>query len=306
MEFCMEVASALKSSLRRELAKTVILEELCSVNSINTSNVNVNGVVEDNNNFAVDCFLDFSQQEDNININNISEEEEEEDKSSVSSQNEDNSNSSTSSTSSVFSSHSFLHTDFSEPVEELKELEWVSQFVDDSMSEPSLICLNPQSQRFEPKPEPVFPRGPCFALPSPVPVRTRTKRQRTTRQTWSILSEPASFTGSYTVQIEPPSKKTKRKYPVQTGSSLVQRKCSHCQIQKTPQWRAGPLGPKTLCNACGVRFKSGRLYPEYRPACSPTFCGDLHSNSHRKVLEMRRKKESVEPELGLIRVVHSF
>ncbi|XP_062222615.1 GATA transcription factor 5-like [Phragmites australis] len=71
------------------------------------------------------------------------------------------------------------------------------------------------------------------------------------------------------------------------------RRCSHCGVQKTPQWRAGPEGAKTLCNACGVRYKSGRLLPEYRPACSPTFVSSIHSNSHRKVLEMRRKKEGV-------------
>lgn len=65
------------------------------------------------------------------------------------------------------------------------------------------------------------------------------------------------------------------------------RKCLHCEITKTPQWRAGPVGPKTLCNACGVRFKSGRLFPEYRPAASPTFVPALHSNSHKKVVEMR-------------------
>uniref|UniRef100_A0A0D9W7P0 GATA-type domain-containing protein n=2 Tax=Leersia perrieri TaxID=77586 RepID=A0A0D9W7P0_9ORYZ len=70
------------------------------------------------------------------------------------------------------------------------------------------------------------------------------------------------------------------------------RRCSHCGVQKTPQWRAGPEGAKTLCNACGVRYKSGRLLPEYRPACSPTYVSAIHSNSHRKVLEMRRKKEA--------------
>lgn len=69
------------------------------------------------------------------------------------------------------------------------------------------------------------------------------------------------------------------------------RKCLHCGIQKTPQWRAGPMGPKTLCNACGVRYKSGRLLPEYRPAASPTFSVVKHSNSHKKVLEMRRQRE---------------
>ncbi|KAJ9541287.1 hypothetical protein OSB04_027793 [Centaurea solstitialis] len=65
------------------------------------------------------------------------------------------------------------------------------------------------------------------------------------------------------------------------------RRCSHCLSQRTPQWRAGPQGPKTLCNACGVRYKSGRLLPEYRPAKSPTFVSYKHSNSHKKVLEMR-------------------
>ncbi|KAL5708641.1 hypothetical protein ACHQM5_019412 [Ranunculus cassubicifolius] len=65
------------------------------------------------------------------------------------------------------------------------------------------------------------------------------------------------------------------------------RRCTHCLSQRTPQWRAGPLGPKTLCNACGVRFKSGRLLPEYRPAKSPTFVSYKHSNSHKKVMEMR-------------------
>ncbi|XP_020219364.1 GATA transcription factor 5 [Cajanus cajan] len=67
----------------------------------------------------------------------------------------------------------------------------------------------------------------------------------------------------------------------------VARRCTHCLAQRTPQWRAGPLGPKTLCNACGVRYKSGRLLPEYRPAKSPTFVSYLHSNSHKKVMEMR-------------------
>ncbi|KAG0491593.1 hypothetical protein HPP92_004991 [Vanilla planifolia] len=74
---------------------------------------------------------------------------------------------------------------------------------------------------------------------------------------------------------------------------VERRKCRHCESEETPQWRAGPDGPKTLCNACGVRYKSGRLVPEYRPAKSPTFCAALHSNSHRRVMEMRRRKHGV-------------
>ncbi|KAK6137962.1 hypothetical protein DH2020_028295 [Rehmannia glutinosa] len=83
-------------------------------------------------------------------------------------------------------------------------------------------------------------------------------------------------------------KKIKITSPV-VGPDAMVRKCMHCEITKTPQWRAGPMGPKTLCNACGVRYKSGRLFPEYRPAASPTFVPSLHSNSHKKVIEMRCK-----------------
>ncbi|KAJ4759501.1 GATA transcription factor [Rhynchospora pubera] len=110
--------------------------------------------------------------------------------------------------------------------------------------------------------------------------------------------------------VGPPAKKQKPKkrgrkpkvknyiHPLYYTSSGSERRCSHCGVNKTPQWRAGPEGAKTLCNACGVRYKSGRLLPEYRPACSPTFVSELHSNSHRKVLEMRRKKESTMVEVS--------
>ncbi|KAL6633346.1 hypothetical protein ACP70R_026017 [Stipagrostis hirtigluma subsp. patula] len=82
------------------------------------------------------------------------------------------------------------------------------------------------------------------------------------------------------------------------------RRCTHCQIEKTPQWRAGPLGPKTLCNACGVRYKSGRLFPEYRPAASPTFVPSIHSNSHKKVVEMRQKAvRSGDPSCDLLQFI---
>lgn len=36
--------------------------------------------------------------------------------------------------------------------------------------------------------------------------------------------------------------------------TLPGQHCSNCGTQVTPVWRAGPNGPKTLCNACGVRY----------------------------------------------------
>lgn len=31
-------------------------------------------------------------------------------------------------------------------------------------------------------------------------------------------------------------------------------KCQHCGATATPQWREGPEGPSTLCNACGLHY----------------------------------------------------
>lgn len=70
-------------------------------------------------------------------------------------------------------------------------------------------------------------------------------------------------------------------------NSTKGRSCIHCQAENTPQWRMGPTGPKTLCNACGVRYKSGRLVPEYRPAASPSFDSTKHSNFHRRIMQKK-------------------
>ncbi|KAL1217418.1 GATA transcription factor 21 [Cardamine amara subsp. amara] len=38
----------------------------------------------------------------------------------------------------------------------------------------------------------------------------------------------------------------------------VIRACSDCNTTKTPLWRSGPRGPKSLCNACGIRQRKAR------------------------------------------------
>ncbi|XP_016495649.1 GATA transcription factor 15 [Nicotiana tabacum] len=34
--------------------------------------------------------------------------------------------------------------------------------------------------------------------------------------------------------------------------------CVDCGTTKTPLWRGGPAGPKSLCNACGIRSRKKR------------------------------------------------
>ncbi|KAJ1980446.1 hypothetical protein H4R34_002453 [Dimargaris verticillata] len=37
------------------------------------------------------------------------------------------------------------------------------------------------------------------------------------------------------------------------------KKCQYCGCKTTPMWRRGPAGPGTLCNACGVKWKHGKI-----------------------------------------------
>lgn len=151
----------------------------------------------------------------------------------------------------------------------MAELEWLSQFVDDSFTD--------------------FPTNSItgtLAVRSDTSGRGRSKRSKATNST----ANPTTWNWT---SMETGNAKQKRETHRQSSPTLDGgvRRCTHCASEKTPQWRTGPLGPKTLCNACGVRYKSGRLVPEYRPAASPTFVLTQHSNSHRKVLELRRQKE---------------
>ncbi|KAK4368106.1 hypothetical protein RND71_011898 [Anisodus tanguticus] len=220
------------------------------------------------------------------------------------------------------------------PADDLDSLEWLSHFVEDSFCGYSLayptgkLPVKPVENQLEGE---TLVQKSCFT--TPVQTKARTKRGRTSVRVWpsgsgsltessssssstssttTLSSSPTTHWMLYPTPVhtaeslgKPVAKKLKKKPAVQGGSGPQQpRRCSHCGVQKTPQWRAGPMGAKTLCNACGVRYKSGRLLPEYRPACSPTFSSEFHSNNHRKVLEMRRKKES--EETGLAQPVQSF
>ncbi|KAK7320801.1 hypothetical protein VNO77_30616 [Canavalia gladiata] len=201
------------------------------------------------------------------------------------------------------------------PYDDLAELEWLSNFVEESFSSEDLQKLQLISgmkarnddvtearEEFHSEPN---RNNPIFNTEVSVPAKARSKRTRGPPCNWTsrllVLSPTTSSsdpdivipTPTPPVPVKKPAKANPRKKDNGDGSGGDGRKCLHCATDKTPQWRTGPMGPKTLCNACGVRYKSGRLVPEYRPAASPTFVLTKHSNSHRKVLELRRQKEMV-------------
>ncbi|KAL0436424.1 UNVERIFIED_CONTAM: GATA transcription factor 11 [Sesamum radiatum] len=125
-----------------------------------------------------------------------------------------------------------------------------------------------------------------------IPVRTRSKRVRHAGvnpwllvSPWFAATSASKRTSNARKNIEARKKlsqpsvvaKSTRDSPEKVENSLqvsdyaepqnvsshrpaLAKKCTHCEVTKTPQWREGPLGPKTLCNACGVRYRSGRLF----------------------------------------------
>ncbi|XVE71013.1 hypothetical protein DITRI_Ditri10aG0115800 [Diplodiscus trichospermus] len=220
------------------------------------------------------------------------------------------------------------------PFDDLVELEWLSNFMEESFSSEDLKKLqliSGMKTQLEESSETggfqsvlrnqvnnVIDNGDnnhgnnnnlIFHPDMVVPAKARSQRPRAAPCNWAsrllVLSPTTSSSeAEIVVQVQPPPSNCPGKKPIKTTSSKKNdggegggfansdgRKCLHCATDKTPQWRTGPMGPKTLCNACGVRYKSGRLVPEYRPAASPTFVLTEHSNSHRKVLELRRQKE---------------
>ncbi|XVF38810.1 hypothetical protein REPUB_Repub20aG0134100 [Reevesia pubescens] len=44
----------------------------------------------------------------------------------------------------------------------------------------------------------------------------------------------------------------------QNQSNETKKTCADCGTSKTPLWRGGPAGPKSLCNACGIRSRKKR------------------------------------------------
>ncbi|KAI8332505.1 hypothetical protein BC941DRAFT_516963 [Chlamydoabsidia padenii] len=47
------------------------------------------------------------------------------------------------------------------------------------------------------------------------------------------------------------------------------KKCESCQTSQSPEWRRGPSGHRTLCNACGLRYSRSLARQEHRNTLSP-------------------------------------
>ncbi|KAK9071413.1 hypothetical protein SSX86_009982 [Deinandra increscens subsp. villosa] len=65
------------------------------------------------------------------------------------------------------------------------------------------------------------------------------------------------------------------------ADSLFSRRCSNCDTTSTPLWRNGPRGPKSLCNACGIRYKKEERRANAAAAVATTGGSDATEGSYQ-------------------------
>jgi hypothetical protein len=97
-------------------------------------------------------------------------------------------------------------------------------------------------------------------------------------------------------QRAPAAGQFKRKSSLTAAPSLVvveekdARRCRQCGTTKTGQWRAGPAGTNTLCNACGLQWKNSAAPNAKRrkPAAAAKPRHGKNENGCRLVVKKRR------------------
>ncbi|RKP14912.1 hypothetical protein BJ684DRAFT_14799 [Piptocephalis cylindrospora] len=57
--------------------------------------------------------------------------------------------------------------------------------------------------------------------------------------------------------------------PAPPSAGIPGQKCEHCGRTETPMWRKGPHGADTLCNACGVKWRQGKILKNLNPVDAP-------------------------------------
>ncbi|KAG8075452.1 hypothetical protein GUJ93_ZPchr0006g41282 [Zizania palustris] len=73
----------------------------------------------------------------------------------------------------------------------------------------------------------------------------------------------------------------------------VIRVCSDCNTTKTPLWRSGPCGPKSLCNACGIRQRKAQraMMASGSPASAVAGAKDAATPTYAAAAQPKVKKE---------------
>ncbi|KAI8099125.1 uncharacterized protein BX664DRAFT_354599 [Halteromyces radiatus] len=115
--------------------------------------------------------------------------------------------------------------------------------------------------------------SPITSSSSPIITTTNT----TTTTTTTTMNSMKSLTTIDTDNDHVPSKRNSPSSSSPSSSSSrswrirpnEKKRCESCQTSQSPEWRRGPSGHRTLCNACGLRYSRSLARQEQRTTLSP-------------------------------------
>jgi len=94
-------------------------------------------------------------------------------------------------------------------------------------------------------------------LPNPPTTSTRGRKKQNTIRKTAITNSALQSTGTR----KRSKTKSETNSPAKRSPANSQGKvCEYCGGSETPMWRRGPSGKGSLCNKCGVKWKSGKIY----------------------------------------------
>ncbi|XP_009604300.1 putative GATA transcription factor 22 [Nicotiana tomentosiformis] len=129
------------------------------------------------------------------------------------------------------------------------------------------------------------------------PVKWMSSKIKASDQT---ILEKTTNNSTY-IKLKLEDQKQQPSYPLETdyssnnsNNNIPIRVCADCNTTKTPLWRSGPKGPKTLCNACGIRQrKARRAMAAAAAANGETLTTETSSSSMKKKVNKHLHKEKI-------------
>lgn len=76
------------------------------------------------------------------------------------------------------------------------------------------------------------------------------------------------------------------------SNTSTTRVCSDCNTTTTPLWRSGPRGPKSLCNACGIRQRKARRAMAAAATNGTVAMSSSSSSTKTKVLKEKKSRST--------------
>ncbi|KAF8205771.1 hypothetical protein K438DRAFT_1964188 [Mycena galopus ATCC 62051] len=110
----------------------------------------------------------------------------------------------------------------------------------------------PRSTPSSPASSPASSQTSMYATTSMVPKRPLSQSPAIPAE--EISPSPASIDEPTAAKAEDDDDQLKKKKTQKKVVPTEQYVCITCGRTDSPEWRKGPLGPKTLCNACGLRW----------------------------------------------------